>query len=66
MERFGLSSTNFYVEEVEGGIRFVCLGKGNCLGVSLYGANRMASEGKDMEQIIKYYYKGVSIDAYQL
>lgn len=66
VERFGLSSTNFYVEEVEGGIRFVCLGKGNCLGVSLYGANRMASEGKDMEQIIKYYYKGVSIDAYQL
>lgn len=66
VERFELSSTNFYVEEVEGGIRFVCLGKGNCLGVSLYGANRMAAEGKNMEEIIKYYYKGVSIADYQL
>lgn len=64
MERFGLSSTNFYVEEVEGGIRFVCLGKGNCLGVSQYGANRMALDGEKMEDIIKYYYKGVSVVNY--
>ena len=64
MARFDLASTNFYVEEVEGGIRFVCLGKGNCLGVSQYGANRMALEGKKAEEIIKYYYKGVSMVSY--
>ena len=64
MARFDLASTNFYVEEVEGGIRFVCLGKGNCLGVSQYGANRMALEGKKAEEIIKYYYKGVSLVNY--
>ena len=64
MEQFGLSSTNFYVEEVEGGARFVCLGKGNCLGVSLYGANCMALAGKKAEEIIKYYYQGVSLVSY--
>lgn len=66
MKCFELASTNFYVEEIEGGIRFVCLGKGNCLGVSLYGANRMALEGSSMEDIIKYYYKGVSVVNYSV
>lgn len=61
MELFSLASMNFYVEEVEGGIRFVCLGKGNCLGLSQYGANRMALDGKKAEEIIKYYYQGVSV-----
>lgn len=61
MEQFNLSSTNFYVEEIDGGIRFVCLGKGNCLGVSLYGANYLALQGKSCEEIIKYYYKDVTI-----
>lgn len=61
MEKFLLTSINFYVEEIEGGVRFVCLGKGNCLGVSQYGANRMALDGKKSEEIIKYYYKDVSL-----
>lgn len=64
MERFDLTSTNFYVEEIEGGMRFVCLGKGNCLGISQYGANRMALDGKNAEEIIKYYYKKVSLVNY--
>ncbi|MDE6625323.1 MAG: SpoIID/LytB domain-containing protein [Lachnospiraceae bacterium] len=64
MERFGLSSTNFYVEEIEGGVRFVCLGKGSCLGVSQYGANCMALEGKTSEEIIRYYYQNVSLVQY--
>ena len=61
LEPFGLTSTNFYVEEMEDGIRFVCLGKGNGMGVSQYGANRMALEGRKAEEIIEYYYEGVSI-----
>ena len=59
---FDLPSDNFYVEEVEDGIRFVCLGKGSCLGLSQYGANYMAHEGKSMEDIINHYYQGVSIE----
>lgn len=61
MQIFSLTSMNFYVEEIEDGIRFVCLGKGNCLGMSQYGANRMALDGKKAEEIIKYYYKDVSL-----
>lgn len=65
MKQFHLSSTNFYVEEIEGGIRFVCLGKGSCLGVSLYGANYLALQGKSYEEIIQYYYKDVTIAQYK-
>lgn len=65
MQMFKLSSTNFYVEEVDGGVRFICLGKGECLGVSLYGANYLALQGKNYEDIIRYYYKDVSVVKYK-
>ena len=64
MELFGLPSMNFYVEQVETGTRFVCLGKGNCLGVSMYGANYMAQNGSNYRDIISYYYKDVHIENY--
>lgn len=56
-----LASTNFYVEEQDTSIRIVCLGKGNCLGVSQYGANHMASQGYSMEDILAHYYRDVII-----
>lgn len=64
MELFELPSMNFYIEEVEEGMRFVCLGKGNCLGVSLYGANYMAQNNNTYEEIISHYYKDVHIKKY--
>lgn len=64
MNMFQLPSLNYYVEEVDNGIRFVCLGTGNCMGVSLYGANYMAQNGATMEDIIAYYYKDVSLKKY--
>lgn len=63
-EKLKLSSTNFYVEEIDGGLRLVCLGKGSGLGVSQYGANRMALEGKKAEEIIRYYLQKVSVEKY--
>lgn len=57
-----LASDNFYIEESDKGVRIVCLGKGSCLGVSQYGANMMAGNGVKMEDIITYYYEGVSIE----
>ncbi len=62
---FQLPSTNFYVEKLEDGVRFVCLGKGSGLGLSQYGGNRMALEGKTFEEIIRYYYQKVSIEEYE-
>lgn len=64
MVKYNLSSTNFYVEEMEDGIRFVCLGKGNCLGLSQYGANYMAQNGADYKEIINYYYTKISLEKY--
>jgi stage II sporulation protein D len=64
MEVFDLTSTNFYVEEIEGGVRFICLGKGSCLGVSQYGANCLAQQGKDFQEIINYYFHNVTIEKY--
>ncbi len=65
MQMFHLPSLNFYVEKREEGLRFVCLGTGNCLGVSQYGANRMAKEGKTMKEILDYYYQNVSLVSYK-
>lgn len=64
MELFALPSMNFYVEKVEEGNRFVCLGKGDCLGVSMYGANYMAQQNSTYEEIISYYYKDIHIEKY--
>ncbi|MFD2446750.1 stage II sporulation protein D [Bacillus sp. CGMCC 1.16607] len=36
-------------------------GYGHGVGMSQYGANGMAKEGKNYEQIVKYYYQGVNI-----
>lgn len=65
MELFQLPSNNFYVEEQEDGVRFICLGRGNCLGVSQYGANAMAQQGKTAQEILQYYYQGVTLEKYR-
>jgi stage II sporulation protein D len=36
-------------------------GNGHGVGMSQYGANGMAKEGKTYDQIVKYYYQGVNI-----
>lgn len=65
MEILQLPSMNFYVEKIEENYRFVCLGKGNCLGLSQYGANRLACEGTNVEDILKHYYNKVDIVSYE-
>lgn len=58
---FQLASNNFYFEEYKGKLRIICLGKGNGLGLSQYGAEKMARQGKTYKQILKYYYPKISI-----
>lgn len=62
-ERLDLHSTNFGLEVYEGQYRFVCLGKGHGMGLSQYGANVMAKEGKNYEEILKHYYTGVALSS---
>ncbi len=61
MELLGIGSTNFYVEETGEGVRIICLGRGSGLGVSQFGANCMAQEGRKLQEIVDYYYQGVSL-----
>ncbi len=60
-EIFSLNSTNFYLEEKEGGVRIVCRGKGSGLGFSQYGANQMAESGASYEELLRYYYRGTTV-----
>lgn len=58
---FHLNSTNFYLEPYDGKLRMVALGKGLGLGMSQYGANELAKDGKTYKKILKYYYTGIQI-----
>ena len=56
-----LASNNFYFEEYKGSLRIICLGKGNGLGLSQYGADQMAKQGKTYQKILKYYYPKTTV-----
>ena len=63
---FSLRSANFTVVYNEDSEQF-CIstkGYGHGVGMSQYGANAMAEEGADFEEILLHYYKGVEILEY--
>lgn len=60
-EALRLPSPAFSVTGHEGNIRTVCRGIGHGLGLSQYGASRMAEEGKTASEILQYYYKNVDL-----
>lgn len=62
-ELYGLNSTNFeIVYDIKLGlIEIETLGYGHGVGMSQWGANGMAKQGKTYEVILKHYYTGVVI-----
>ena len=54
-----LSSSNFTVQNMDGKIRFLCKGLGHGMGLSQYGGNELAKEGKTYEQILFTYFPDV-------
>lgn len=58
---FHLPSTNVHIDRVDSGYRVIAIGKGNSIGLSLYGAEAFAQNGMTYDEIIKYYYTGVEI-----
>lgn len=60
-ERLGLRSTNFTVSLENGEVVVNTTGYGHGVGMSQYGANGMAQEGKTYQQILTHYYQGVTI-----
>ncbi len=58
---FGLRSACFAVETGGDTVTFHVTGYGHGVGMSQYGANALAKEGKTCEEILKWYYTGVEI-----
>ena len=56
-ERLGLPSCHFTAERESRGWRFTVMGVGHLVGMSQYGANALAAEGKSCEEILLHYYK---------
>lgn len=60
----GLRSACFDVAAGEEQLTFTTRGYGHGVGMSQYGANALAEEGKDWREILQWYYTDVSIEAY--
>ncbi|WP_217586423.1 stage II sporulation protein D [Lentibacillus saliphilus] len=61
-EKLGLRSSDFSIKQKNNHFIFTTKGYGHGIGMSQYGANGMAKEGKSYRDIIQYYYKGVDIN----
>jgi stage II sporulation protein D len=57
----GLSSSDFTMERKGDTVLIKSEGYGHGVGMSQYGADGMAKEGKTYEEIVKHYYQGVTI-----
>ena len=61
---FSLRSTSFTIEAGEETITFRVTGYGHGVGMSQYGANALAQEGKTWREILQWYYTGITIEDY--
>lgn len=57
----GLKSTNFEITKENDKIKFTVKGYGHGVGMSQTGADAMAKQGKNYQDIINHFYKGVEI-----
>lgn len=62
-EKLGLRSSDFSWELKGNSVIITTEGFGHGVGMSQYGANGMATEGKNYKEIVQHYYKGVEISA---
>lgn len=61
----GLRSACFEWEVQEGKLVFFVTGYGHGVGMSQYGANRMAKDGAAYREILTHYYSGVTVEPYR-
>ena len=60
---FSLRSTAFDVSEADGTFTFSVTGYGHGVGLSQYGANALAKQGKGWREILAHYYTGAELQA---
>ena len=58
-----LRSTDFDLEKTNTGYLITTRGNGHGVGMSQYGANGMAKEGYEYQEILKYYYQDTEISS---
>ena len=59
---FSLRSTSFDVTEQDGAFTFSVTGYGHGVGLSQYGANALAKQGKGWREILAHYYTGAELE----
>ncbi|OMP66599.1 stage II sporulation protein D [Domibacillus epiphyticus] len=62
-EKLGLPSADFHLKSAGGEVIITTKGYGHGVGMSQYGANGMAKEGKKYTEITEHYYPGASIES---
>lgn len=58
---YGLRSADFTAQCTKKTVTFRVTGYGHGVGLSQYGANEMAAQGKEWQEILQWYYTGVDI-----
>ena len=58
---FGLKSSNFEISYQDGKFQFTTKGYGHGVGMSQYGANELAKQGKTWQDIINHYYSNITL-----
>src|SRR5699024_5180920 len=58
-EKLQLQSSDFTIEQKDNHLIFTTKGFGHGIGMSQYGANGMAKEGKQYKDIVQYYYQNI-------
>lgn len=59
-ENYHLASASFHLDEENQVVTITVKGAGHGLGMSQFGANEMAKEGKDYIEILEYFFKDVT------
>lgn len=59
---FNLRAANFKVSLEKENVKFEVIGYGHGVGMSQTGADSLAKQGKDYQDIIKHYYTGIKIE----
>src|SRR5699024_8414720 len=62
-EKLELRSSDFTIKQKDNHLIFTTKGFGHGIGMSQYGADGMAKDGKSYQDIVKYYYKDVEISS---
>lgn len=60
-EKLELQSSDFVIKQKSNHLIFTTKGWGHGIGMSQYGANGMAKEGKTYKEIVKHYYKDTKV-----